>query len=113
MLILEFVASHKLIVKVWTAEMQGMWTFSLKASSIRRADVRHICLANARLVFSRFPSNTQMEEYGYDSTMIADIQKAKGKCAARSWLSCVADDTAYDVAKLVCVPQYVVLFLLL
>ncbi|KAI3415041.1 GTP-binding protein EngA (GTPase Der) [Psidium guajava] len=81
--------------------MQGMRTFSLKGISLRRADLKHICLANARrVVFSRFTTDTQMEEHGYDSTNIADIQKAKGKSAAGSWLLCIADDTAYDIAKL-------------
>lgn len=87
--------------------MQGIQSFSLKASLIKSAVLKHIRLANPQIVsFSRFMSvsSARIEEHGFESTTIADVLKAKGKSADGSWLWCTTDDTVYDAVKSVCIP---------
>ncbi|KAK3411229.1 hypothetical protein EUGRSUZ_J03199 [Eucalyptus grandis] len=82
--------------------MQGIQSFSLKASLIKSAVLKHIRLANPQIVsFSRFMSvsSARIEEHGFESTTIADVLKAKGKSADGSWLWCTTDDTVYDAVK--------------
>ncbi|KAI9184708.1 hypothetical protein LWI28_000222 [Acer negundo] len=53
------------------------------------------------VVFSRFQSTSsaRMEEHGFESTLIADVLKAKGKGADGSWLRCTTDDSVYNAVK--------------
>ncbi|KAK4851575.1 hypothetical protein QYF36_016464 [Acer negundo] len=44
-------------------------------------------------------SSARMEEHGFESTLIADVLKAKGKGADGSWLRCTTDDSVYNAVK--------------
>ncbi|KAJ7546604.1 hypothetical protein O6H91_08G046400 [Diphasiastrum complanatum] len=41
----------------------------------------------------------ELEDYGFESTTIADILEDKGENADGSWLFCTTDDTVYDAVR--------------
>lgn len=96
----------------WTSFILGNMQGGIRSiyshgSVFKNAVLQHVRLVNPAtrsLLFARHESAqaASIDEQGFESTIISDILKTKGKNADGSWLWCTTDDSVYDAVKSVC-----------
>ncbi|XP_022882378.1 CBS domain-containing protein CBSX3, mitochondrial [Olea europaea var. sylvestris] len=82
----------------------GIRSIYSHGSVFKNAVLQHVRLVNPAtrsLLFARHESAqaASIDEQGFESTIISDILKTKGKNADGSWLWCTTDDSVYDAVK--------------